>query len=172
MPIGNSVQKVSMQAQLMVPMQISTPTVPQAQQSSAHPNENVNQATTPSDKMDKMDVDNQTSPAMTNQQGTILPEAQVLVQNQQAIVFPVVDGINEILSEIESTNPSINNATVTFLSDSFMQGQISDTQITNPTQKDNYKDEFDKSDDEEMKTPPPTVLDDTDEEKSPAAASN
>jgi hypothetical protein len=172
MPIGNSVQNISMQAQLIVPMQTSTPTVPPAQQSSAHPGEKVNQVTTPSDKMDKMDVDNQTSPAMTYQHGTTLPETQVLAQNQQAIVFPIVDGINEILSEIESTNPSINNATVTFLSDSFMQGQISETQTTNPNQKDNYKDDFDKSDDEDMKTPPPTVLDDSDEEKSPAAANN
>jgi hypothetical protein len=172
MPLGNSVQNVSMQAQIMVPVQTSTPAVPQAQQSNAHPGENVNQATTPSNKMEKMDVDNQASPAMTYQQGTTHPEAQILAQNQQAMVFPVVEGINDILSEIESSNPSINNATVTFLADSFMQGQIAETQTTNPTQKDNYKDEFDKSDDEEMKTPPPTVLDDTDEEKSPAAASN
>jgi hypothetical protein len=172
MPMGNAVQNASVQAQLMVPMQASSPAVPTAQQSSAHPKELVNQATTHSDNMDKMDVDNPSSSAMTNQQGETLPEAQVLAQNQQAIVFPVVDGINEILSEIESTNPSINSATVTFLSDSFLQEQISETQTTNPTQKDNYKDEFDKSDDEEMKTPPPTVLDDTDEEKSPAAASN
>jgi hypothetical protein len=88
------------------------------------------------------------------------------------MVFPVVESLNEILSELEKSNPSINNATVTFLSDSFMQGQISGPQTTNPPQQDSYKDEFGKSDDEEMKTPPPTVLDDTDEEKSPAAASN
>jgi hypothetical protein len=172
MPIGNSVQKVPMQAQIMVPIQTSTPAVPQAQQSNTHPDVNVNQATTPNDKMDTMDVDNTSSLKMENQQGTTLSEAQILAQNQQAMVFPVVESLNEILSELEKSNPSINNATVTFLSSSFMQGQISEPQTTNPPHQDNFKDEFSKSDDEEMKTPPPTVLDDTDEEKSPAAASN
>jgi hypothetical protein len=57
MPVGNSVQNVPMQAQIMVPIQTSTPVVPQAQQSNTHPDEKVNQATTPNDKMDTMDVD-------------------------------------------------------------------------------------------------------------------
>jgi hypothetical protein len=154
------------------PMQTSTPAVQQAQQSNAHPSDNVNQATTSTDQMETMDVDNKSSFKMENHQGTTLSEAQIMAQNQQAMVFPVVESLNEILSELERSNPSINNATVTFLPDSFMQGQISEPQTTNPSQQDNFKDEFSKSDDEEMKTPPPTVLDDTDEEKSPAAASN
>jgi hypothetical protein len=154
------------------PMQTSTPAVQQAQHSNAHPSDNVNQATTSTDQMETMDVDNKSSFKMENHQGTTLSEAQIMAQNQQAMVFPVVESLNEILSELERSNPSINNATVTFLPDSFMQGQISEPQTTNPSQQDNFKDEFSKSDDEEMKTPPPTVLDDTDEEKSPAAASN
>jgi hypothetical protein len=181
MPLGN--QQVGIPAsgstpQPVVPMptgnpiQTSTPAVTQAQHSNAHPSVNVNQATTSNDQMETMDVDNTSSSKMKNQQSTILSEAQNLAQNQQAIVFPVVESINEILSELERSNPSINNATVTFLPDSFMQGQIFDQQTTNPSQQDNFKDEFSKSDDEEMRTPPPTVLDDTDEEKSPAAATN